>query len=113
MKWLLELFSVCDWISPAVGMAQDFSHAATGIDNKFSISVHKGDLNRAVSLIRQQRHSKAFEVISTNTVAFDDEALIDVPCFGMGRQDDYDSVREVMALLDKNGIHTWVYPLWA
>lgn len=107
MRWLFELLSVCDWISPAVGTFQDATHFATGAHGTFSISVHKGELSQATKVLKRSRSG----VVSTTTAAFDDEALITIECYG--GKDGYSSIREAMSKLSENGIDCWVNPKWA
>ena len=112
--WLLELLSVCDWISPAIGAWQDARHFATGVHGTFSISVHKGELREAKKVLGKSSNNGKIgptNVISTTMVAFDDEAMITIECYG--GDDGYGSVREAMAKLNSKSIECWVNPKWA
>ncbi len=104
MRWLLELLSVCDYISPAIGMAQDVNHAITGSHPTMTIQVDKGYLHQAKKILGNA-------VVSTNTVAFDSMADITIECYG--GEDGYGSVRDAVKELNRKGIHAEVYPPWA
>jgi len=96
MRWLLELLSTMDYISPTVGMVQDAVHKG----DTLTIQVNKGDLSKAKKLLGSN-------VVSSNMVAFDSTADITIKCYG--GEDGYGSIRSAIETLKSKGIDVSVY----
>ena len=112
--FILELFSMCDWVSPFIGTLQDAKYFATGQWGTFSISVYKGELREAKKVLEKSSGDGRIgptNIISTTQAAFDQEAMITIECYG--GDDGYESVRNAMSKLQEKGIDCWVHPDWA
>ncbi len=104
MRWLLELLSICNYIDPLIETGKDINHAITGKHGTFEISVDKGNLGKAKKILGKR-------IISTTSVAFDNEESFTVECYG--GEDGYGSVRDAMKELQNKGVYCWVFPPWA
>jgi hypothetical protein len=71
---ILELFTVFDWVSPALNTAKDIHHAITDGEPTMTIWLDKYSLNFA----RQELRRCGLDVISDTMVAGDPVAGLDV-----------------------------------